>query len=70
MNRFPDSAGMASNRHLINGNICSLQGDRNQFNEDLLLELHTDEGKSADCATRGLMPKELTTHNLWWRGPT
>ena len=23
----------------------------------------------ADCASRGLMPGELLTHNLWWEGP-
>ncbi|KMQ82937.1 hypothetical protein RF55_21411 [Lasius niger] len=24
----------------------------------------------ADCATRGLSPRELLDHPLWWRGPS
>ena len=24
----------------------------------------------ADCASRGLMPRELLTHGLWWNGPS
>ena len=23
----------------------------------------------ADCASRGMMPKELLNHDLWWKGP-
>ena len=24
----------------------------------------------ADCASRGMMPKELLSHELWWKGPS
>ena len=24
----------------------------------------------ADCASRGMMPKDLLTHDLWWNGPS
>ena len=28
------------------------------------------EQNPADCASRGLMPKDLLTHKLWWEGPS
>lgn len=27
------------------------------------------EDNPADCASRGIMPKKLKNHNLWWNGP-
>ena len=27
------------------------------------------DSNPADCASRGLMPKELMAHSLWWEGP-
>ena len=27
------------------------------------------ETNPADCASRGLFPVELDTHNIWWHGP-
>lgn len=32
------------------------------------LHVSTDDNP-ADCASRGLLPKELCTHELWWTGP-
>nr|XP_049703740.1 uncharacterized protein LOC110383544 [Helicoverpa armigera] len=29
----------------------------------------SSETNPADCASRGLQPKELSEHTLWWRGP-
>lgn len=29
----------------------------------------SSETNPTDCATRGLQPKELREHMLWWRGP-
>ena len=30
---------------------------------------HSDMVNPADCASRGLFPSELISHELWWEGP-
>ena len=33
------------------------------------MESHQWEDNPADCASRGLFPSELISHEIWWAGP-
>ena len=35
----------------------------------LLIDGITSMGKTIDCASQGLFPFKLVSHNLWWTGP-
>ncbi|KAL6418367.1 hypothetical protein ACFW04_014463 [Cataglyphis niger] len=28
------------------------------------------DGNPADCASRGISPRKLVSHPLWWKGPS
>ena len=61
----------------IVGNPCRFKtyvGNRISCIVDLIPpnRWHHIEGSQnpADCASRGLLPSELLTHDLWWNGPS